>query len=265
MQLRPASNLSSSGSRKFVIGNRPRNSQRHQRVEVQSDINPLERMEAHRRLHSAESGQLHPRDRRYSEVGETIPLSSSTAESEDSDDSMSRALSWPTRDGTINLGKQLSRRVQRMEGPSPVPFRAFVESLPTTKLPPSAWTDRTQARIEAKVPCSKANDSTSKTSRHTPKSSTSSTTSTMGPTSPPSDLLSIANTRSRRVNDGFEVLPAGTLEKESKVKEFGTWHESLGSQKKPRKLQKRPRSDSASLSSTESHRLSSDSFRPPIF
>ncbi|KIW67309.1 hypothetical protein PV04_06573 [Phialophora macrospora] len=264
MQLRPTTNLSSSGSRKFVIGNRPRNSPRHQRVEVQSEINPLERMEAHRRLHSAESGQLHPRDRRHSEMAETIPLSSFPADSEDSDDSISRALSWPAREGMTNLGKQLSRRVQRMEGPSPVPFRAFVESLPTTKPPPSAWTDRTQARIEAKVPCSKASDTTSKTSTHTANSSTSSTISATAPTSFPSDFVSIANTRSRKVNDGFEVLPAGTLEKEPKVKEFGTWHESSGSQKKPRKLQKRTRSDSASRSSTKSQRLSSDSCRLSI-
>jgi hypothetical protein len=78
-------------------------------------------------------------------------------------------------------------------------------------------------------------------------------------------LVSIANTRSRKVNDGFEVLPAGTLEKEPKIKEFGTWHGSPGSQKKPRKLQKRARSDSASQSSTASQRLSSESFRLPIF
>ncbi|KAJ9606765.1 hypothetical protein H2200_008774 [Cladophialophora chaetospira] len=265
MQLRPISVLPSSSSRKFVISNRRKSSPRHQRTEVQSEANPLEGMEAHRRLHSAESGQLLRRDRRHSDLAQTTTLAPFTSDSEDSDDSTSRTLSWPARTGTLNLGKQLSRRVQRMEGPRPVPFRAFVESLPNTKLPPSAWTDKTQARMEAKTP-SRASETSSKTSQHTPNSSTSSTTTAVTVhTSSPSDLVSITNTRSRKVNAGFEILPAGTLEKGAKPKEFGTWHESEEAQKKPKKLQKRGRSRSASRSSTESHRLSSDSFRLPTF
>ncbi len=268
MQLRATPNITPSSSHKFVIGNRRRVSPRHRRTEVKPEIHPLEGMEAHRRLHSAESGQLRPRDRRHSDLAQTIPLTSLASDSDDSDDSASRALSWPTRNGTMHLGKQISRRVQRMEGPRPIPFRAFVESLPTSKPPPSAWTGKTQARMEARLPSSRASDTTSKTSRHTPNSSTgSTTTATAATASPPSplELVSIANTRSRKVNDGFEVLPAGTFEKEPKIKEFGTWHDDLEAQKKPKKLQKRTRSDSASRSSTESRRLSSDSFRLPIF
>lgn len=221
-------------------------------------------MEAHRRLHSAESGQLLPRGRRQNLAATTL-LAPFASDSEDSDDSSSRALSWPTRTSTLNMGKQLSRRVQRMEGPSPVPFRAFVESLPTSKPPPSAWTERTQARMEAKIPPSKASDTGSKSSSHTPSSSTSSTTLGTAPTSSPSDGVSIANTRSRKVNDGFEVLPANHHRSRASVHSASTWSENSEAPKRPRKLQKRSRSQSASRSSTESRRLSSDSFRLPIF
>jgi hypothetical protein len=262
MQLRHVTNLPSTGSRKFVIGNRAKYSPRRQRGEVQSDVNPLETMEAHRRLHSAESGQLLPRDRRHSDMTRTATLVPFSSDSEDSDSSTSRAVSWPSRDSTMTLGKQLSRRVQKMEAPRRVPFRAFVESLPTSKPPPSAWTDRTQARMEAKIPS--RSTTISKTSKHTPNSSMSSTSATSVPTSSPA-LASIANTRSRKVNNGFEILPAGTLEKGPKVKTFGSWHVNSEAVKKPKKLQKRSRSDSASRSSSESWRPSSDSFRLPIF
>ncbi|OAG39933.1 hypothetical protein AYO21_05806 [Fonsecaea monophora] len=265
LQLRPITNLPSPGTRKVVIGNRQRNIQGHQRPEVRSDLNPLERMEAHRRFHAAESGQLLPRNRRHTDMALTPALASSLSDSEDSDDSASRTLSWPARNGSLNLGKQFSRRAKRMEGPRPVPFCAFVDALPTAKPPPSAWTDKTQARVDAKIlPSAKTSETASNTSRHTPSSSRSSTSATA--TTSPTDSLSIANTRSRKINDGFEVLPAGTLEKGPKVKDFGTRHEDLDMRKKPKKLKKRPHSDSGSRrSSTESGRRSSDTFRLPIF
>ncbi|EXJ68119.1 uncharacterized protein A1O5_08734 [Cladophialophora psammophila CBS 110553] len=265
LQLRPITNLPSSGARKFVIGNRQRNILGHQRAEAQSDLNPLERMEAHRRFHAAESGQLLPRDRRHTNMVLTPAFASSISDSEDSDDSASRALSWPPRNGSINLGKQFSRRAKRMEGPRPVPFRAFVESIPTTTLPPSAWTEKTQARLDAKIlPSPRTSDTSSKASLHTPSSSTSSTSAT-ATTSPPGSV-SIANTRSRKVNDGFEILPAGTVEKGPRVKDFGMGQEDAEMRKKPKKLQKRSRSRSGSRpSSIESRRLSSDLFHLPIF
>lgn len=272
--LRSTTNRPSSGGRRFVIGNRQRHTPGHHRDQVQSDVNPLEWMEAHRRFHAAESGQLIPRGRRHTDMVLTTPLAPSASDSEDSDSSSNRVLSWPPRTANMNLGRQLSHRVKRMECPQPVPFRAFVESLPTPKAPPSAWTEKTQAKIEAKTPTrtdmkvsnsSRASDTISKTSTHTRNSSTSSTSVTI-PNSP-TDLPSIPSTRYRKINDGFEILPAGSLEKEPRVKEFGTWHEnSKTSKKKSKKLQKRARSDSESRrSSVESHRLSEDSFRLPIF
>ncbi|KIW95341.1 uncharacterized protein Z519_03925 [Cladophialophora bantiana CBS 173.52] len=265
LQLRPIINLPSSGARKFVIGNGQRNILGHKRADAQSNLNPLERMEAHRRFHVAESGQLLPRDRRLTDMDLTPAFASSISDSEDSDDSASRALSWPPRNGSINLGKQFSRRAKRMEGPRPVPFRAFLESLPTTKPPPSAWTEKTQARLDAKIlPSPKTSDTSSKASLHTPSSSTSSTSAT-ATTSPPGSV-SIANTRSRKVNDGFEILPAGTLEKGPRVKDFGTGQGESEMKKMPRKLQKRSRSSSGSRrSSIEGRRLSSDMFPLPIF
>ncbi|OQU96808.1 hypothetical protein CLAIMM_02836 [Cladophialophora immunda] len=246
LQLRPIINLRSPGA------------------QARSDLNPLERMEAHRRFHAAESGQLLPRNRRHTDMVLTPTFAPSLSDSEDSDDSASRALSWPTRNGSINLGKQFSRRAKRMEGPRPVPFRAFVESLPTTKPPPSAWTEKTQARVDAKIlPSPKTSETASNTSLHSPSSSTSSMSATT--TTSPAGSLSIANTRSRKVNAGFEILPAGTLEKGPKVKDFGNRHEELEMRKKPKKLKKRSRSSSGSRrSSTESRRLSSDTFCLPV-
>lgn len=265
MHLRSITTRPSSGSRKFVIGNRQRNTPGHQRAQVHSEVNPLEFMEAHRRFHAAESGQLIPRNCRHTDMVLTTPLAPSASDSEDSDSSTSRALSWPSRSSNINLGKQLSRQVKKMDGPSPIPFRAFVESLPTSKPPPSAWTEKTQARVNAKVPASsKASDTTSKVSMHSPTSSTSSTSNTIPTTA--TDSISIANTRSRKINNGFELLPAGTLEKGPKVKDLGTGHENTQESKKPKKLQKRSRSGSGSRrNSTETHRLSTESFRLPIF
>ncbi len=249
-----------------MIGNRQRNIPAHQRAHGYSEVHPLERMEAHRRFHAAESGQLIPRSRRHTDLVLTTPLAPSASDSDDSDSSSSRALSWPSRSSNMNLGKQLSRQAKKMEGPRPVPFRAFVESLPNTKVPPSAWTDKTQARVDAKIPPPLPNtsDATSKGSTHTPTSSTSSTSNT-DPTSA-TESVSIANTRCRKINNGFELLPAGTLEKGPKVKEFGTRTENTNDNKKPKKLRKRSRSSSASRrSSIESHRFSTDSFRLPIF
>ncbi|KAK5465097.1 hypothetical protein LTS15_001660 [Exophiala xenobiotica] len=264
MHLRPITDRPSIHGRKFVIGNGRKTIYGPHRREAQSEVNPLERMEAHRRFHAAESGQLLPRSRRrHTDLVLTTPLAPSASDSEDSDSS-SQYMSWPRGTANISLGKQLSRMAERMEGPKPVPFRAFVESLPTTKPPPSAWTGKTQARVDAKLPASsKGSDTASKVSMHTPKSSISSTTT--APTSP-TDSVSIPNIRTRKINDGFEVLPAGTLEKGPNVKEFGLWPENQSVSKKPKKLQKRSRSSSGSRrSSMESRRFSGESFRLPIF
>lgn len=264
MRLRPLTNRSSTGGRRFVIGLRQKTLSGHSRAQALSDLNPLERMEAHRRFHAAESGQLLPRHRRHTDLALTTPLAPSASDSEDSDCSSTRALSWPPVTSTLSMGKQLSRKPQRLEGPKLVSCHALVESSQGTKIPPSAWTDKTQARVDAKMPSSsKGSDTASKLSTHTPNSSVSSNATT--PTSP-TDTVSIANTRSRRINEGFELLPAGTLEKGPIVKEFGLWPENERGPKKPGKLQKRSRSHSESRrSSTESRRMSGESFRLPIF
>ncbi|KAL2399752.1 hypothetical protein ABEF93_000285 [Exophiala dermatitidis] len=265
LHLRSITNRPVSGGRKFVIGGRHRSSPGYKRAETQSEANPLERMEAHRKFHAAESGQLLPRDRRHTDLVLTTPLAPSLSDSDDDGSISSRALSWPSRIGDMNLRVQLSRKAQKVEGPRPVPFRAFVESLPPTKAPPSAWTDKTQARLDAAIPSSSTgSDTNSKASMHTPKSSISSSVTT-APTSI-ADSVSIASIRTSKVNDGFEVLPAGTLARGPSVKEFGLWPENVRAPTKPKKLQKRSRSNSGSRrSSTESRRFSDESFRLPIF
>lgn len=271
MYLRPLANRSSHTGRKFVIGNRHKALPGHPTREALSEANALERMEAHRRFHAAESGKLLPRSRRrHTDLALMKPLASSASDSEDGDSAdtvSSQVRSSPRGTAEIALGKRLSRRVEQLEGPKPVPFRAFVESLPASKPPPSAWTNKTQARLDAKLPASsKGSKTSSQSSKHTPSSSTSSTCT--APTSPTSSI-SIANTRARKINSGFEVLPAGTLEKGPDVKEFGLWPENptFTISRKPRKLQKRPsRSNSLSRrSSVESVRVSDESFRLPVF
>ncbi len=149
MYLHPITDRPPLNGRKFVIGNGRKTIYGPHRREAQSEANPLER-----RFHAAESGQLLPRSRRrHTDLALTTALAPSASDSEDSDSS-SQYMSWPRGTANINLGKQLSRMAERMEGPKPVPFRAFVESLPTTKPPPSAWTGKTQARVDAKLPAS---------------------------------------------------------------------------------------------------------------
>lgn len=263
LQLRPLADRPP--TRKFTIGSKSR-AIPHSRTYAQSEhIDSLERMEAHRRFHAAESGQLFPRGRRHTDLVLTTPLAPSNSDSDDSDCSSSRALSWPTRTVEMNLGTQLPRRAQRIEGPRPIPFRAFVESLPATKAPPSAWTQKTQAMMDSKIPpSSRGSDTTSSTSKHTPTSSTSSATSTV--TTPPPESISISSTRALKVNNGFELLPAGSLQKGPVVKEFGLWPVSSHSCNKKGKLRKRTLSNSEHDNNTqESLRPRNESFRMPIF
>ncbi|EXJ85904.1 hypothetical protein A1O1_06273 [Capronia coronata CBS 617.96] len=265
MHLRSIASQPSSGSRRFVIGSRQMGSAGYRRAETKSDCHPLERMEAHRKFHAAESGQLLPRDQRHTDLILTSPLAPSLPDGEDNDSLPARALSWPSRIEDMNLGKQQSRKALRLEGPRPVPFRAFVESLPSTKAPPSAWTQKTQAKLNANMSTSsKGSDTNSKTSTHTPKSSISSSVTSASTSR--TDSISIPSTRARKINDGFEVLPAGTLAKGPSVKEFGLWPENVKAINKPNKLRKHSRSDAGSRrSSTESRRFSDESFRLPIF
>ncbi|KAI1629848.1 hypothetical protein EDD37DRAFT_604721 [Exophiala viscosa] len=263
LHLRPITDRTPAAGRKFVIGNRQKSTSGLSRRETVSD-DPLERMEAHRRFHAAESGQLRPRSRRHTDLALTTSLAPSVSDSEDSDASSARTLSWPRDNGVMNLGQRLHGKAQRAEGSKPVPFRAFVESLPTSKAPPSAWTDKTQARLHAKLPMpAKGSSTSSRVSTDTSEASISSTT-----TAPTSSVesISITSTRTRKINGGFEVLPAGALAKETSVKEFGLRPEPRVAQKKPKKLQKRPPSVSASRrSSSESERFSSEEFRLPVF
>lgn len=219
----------------------------------------LARMEAHRKFHAAESGQLQPRSRQSDERSKSsshkrsISDSNSTGEQENS-----RAVSWPITAGEVLIDVQAPQKVQTKTSPPVVPFRAFVEmhpppkTLPTT--PPSAWTDKTQGLLDEKleavqIPKKKIvikNDGNN--GGETPKKQLYVVTNRTSPKQQP-DRTSQLSTQSRKVNSGFEVLPAGSLEKEegTLTKEFGYLTQALreaSNDSKPRKLQKRDRSKS---------------------
>lgn len=113
----------------------------------------LDRMEAHRRFHAAESGQLQPR---ICNVEEKIPKHRhSTSDNKLLEQGNTRAASWPIAPGEVLVDFNAPKKVQTKTSPHAVPFRTFVEMHPppkaSPKAPPSAWTDRTQGLVEEQL------------------------------------------------------------------------------------------------------------------
>lgn len=221
----------------------------------------LARMEAHRKFHAAESGQLQPRSRQSDERSKSsshkrsVSDSNSTVESENS-----RAVSWPITAGEVLGDVQASQKVQTKSSPHVVPFRAFVEMHPPPKTlpstPPSAWTDKTQGMLDEKLEAAQI-PKKKIVIRHKSESGNENAkkqlyiVSNGTPPKQKQDRTSQLSTQSRKVNSGFEVLPAGTLEKEEEepplTMEFGYLKQALreaSNDSKPRKLRKRDRSRS---------------------
>lgn len=188
----------------------------------------IERMKAHRKQLSAEMGQLERRVRRA--VSASSKSATPTAVSESgSDITEPKGVSW------------LSSKSE--SSATPLGDRHEVVSLPFSdegnsgpkKAPPTAWTQKTDDLVEEKLAES--------------KSKTPNYTISLTP-----ENLSHLNENHRKVNDGFEILPAGTLSKPAAVKEFGFWPEQNikfvpDNETRPtRKLQKRSRSRSGSRS-----------------
>lgn len=183
-------------------------------------LETLDQMEAHRKFHAAESGQLQPRTRHSSNTSvssnRSQPVSSAREEQQ-----ASRAVSWPVTNNEIVLNMTVPHNKPiRKASPHVVPFRAFVEMHPPPKACPSAWTEKTQDRMEEKIQRAKRfSNYTVTNSKHSRSSSTNSSLST--PETPlSSDNISIYSRVTRKVNDGFELLPAGTLDKPTPVKDF---------------------------------------------
>ena len=196
-------------------------------------------MDAHRKLHTAECGQLLPRGRRHTTevVGNVEDRYTSDAES-----FPPRTLSWPSRQNPVRLSQKLPKKAERRTSPPAVPQRASFETQSLSKACPSAWTSRTHELLQEKLT---ENRSVQPDDVSTLPSMTSSTTlSTVIASAEP---VSIPNTQTRKINSGFEVLPAGTHEKESPFKILGLWPgNAIIEKKKHNKLQKRARSGSVS-------------------
>jgi hypothetical protein len=218
------------------------------------DQDTVDRLDAHRRLHSAESGQLVPRTRRHTT---DINAASSVTLGSAKNESPSRTTSWPPAEPAMRLGQNNPQKAERRISPPAVPQHASIEVPPAAKPCPSAWSSRTHHLMKEKLADerSRAMPGAFATASSTIPSTAS--TSTLDTTTAPTENLSIPNTQARKVNDGFEVLPAGTLDKESStVKILGLWPATVGarpSQRKPNKLRKRSRSRSGSVSSIGSY------------
>ena len=231
----------------------------------------LDRMEAHRKFHAAESGQLQPRLR--TESNSTSKHKHSSSETTSSEPEPIRAVSWPITNGEVLVDFNAPQKTQTKISPQVVPFRAFIEMHPPppqslAKMPPSAWTGRTQELLNGKLDASKNRKRiTIKSSEANQSSSDKWTTSPLLSTDE-TDIngsVSSRGTRTRNINDGFEVLPAGTLNASFNVKDFGysrkPLSETSNETRKSRKLQKRSRSSSSERrSSIDTIRRISSSF-----
>lgn len=184
----------------------------------------LDRMEAHRKFHAAESGQLQPRPRTNDKQRSAHKHSAS--DSIVSEQESARAVSWPITNGEVLVEFNATQKVQTKTSPHVVPFKAFVETHPppiskTVRAPPSAWTAKTQGLLEEKVEMQAPkkritikNQDPNKTSQRYVISSSRS------PKKVP-DGTSVLGTQSCGTNSGSEVLPTGKFNEPIEVKDFG--------------------------------------------
>jgi len=163
-----------------------------------------------------------------------------------------RAVSWPITPGELLVDFNAPQKIQTMTSPHVVPFRAFVEMHPPPKAPPkappSAWTDRTQGMLDEKLEAQVPKNRIIIKNNHAGMTAGNSYSAMNDREGKDEDEnLTLLGTQLRRVNKGFEILPAGSLKEAKAVKDFGYATEPLresSNAHKPRKLQKRSRSRS---------------------
>lgn len=234
-------------------------------VERTPTTKALARMEAHRNFHAAESGQLQPRPRTTeTKTSKTSAHKHSASDNITLEPESTRAVSWPITSGEVLVNFKATQKIETQTSPHIVPFRAFIERHPPpkqiSKAPPSAWTERTQGllneKLDAREPKKRITIKNDDVKRATKELYVVSNSH-----EPPHNKqdVSLFGTQLRCVNDGFQVLPAGSLTEQSMVKDFGYSKEPLRETSndvgKPRKLQKRNRSSSReSRSSTDTAR-----------
>lgn len=218
----------------------------------------LDRMEAHRRFHAAESGQLQPRLRSLDE--KTSSHKHSVSDHTVSEPEITRAVSWPITPGEVLVDFNAPQKVETKSSPDFVPYRAIVEvhkpSKHTSKLPPSAWTQRTQGLLEDKLESEGPkrtiiikNDTGNRSAKEYIITSNKDVKNK-------TEVASLLGTQARQINKGFEVLPAGSLTKGEPFKDFG-YEPGAGrvyssETSRPKRLQKRNRSRSRSKESRKS-------------
>lgn len=254
LRLRPSFSISNTKRRKFIIG--PRNSpSKTPEKPVKDDTDVIERMNAHRRLHSAEQGQLIPRARPHSEDNARVEIDYCTCGERDG--SPSRAISWPTND-SVRLSKRTQPEPPTVAPPPAIAQTSLVETRPPRPCP-SAWTDRTQDMLDEQL----TRDISAGESLITPSLCSDATLMTAVTAD---DRTSIENKTTRKINQGFEILPAGSLQKEAELKIVELWPDLVKEEpdkKKPKKLQKRHRRSSSA--SSRGSRSSSESVRSSRF
>ena len=206
-----------------------------------TDTDIFESMQTHRKSYAAEMGQLLPK------AGRCSPRHTASATTGNISESIS-TLSLPR----VNSWPAISPESQPQPGsldPKAVPFRAFVEKHPPPsknfKAPPSAWSDRTQELMTDKLLALRKKTEALPSEENIRPSI--------------ERTLSLENKVTRRVNNGFEIHPAGSLEQPKPPKEFGMipcvdGGASFDPDRRARKLQKRdrPRSKDSRGSSSQS-------------
>lgn len=208
-------------------------------------------MEAHRKFHAAESGQLQPRLRSLDErsLGHKHSASDYTVLDHES----TRAVSWPITSGEVLVDFTAPQKTKIKTSPLVVPFRAIVETHQPSKIPvkapPSAWTDRTQGMLEEKLESQGSKKRITIKNDHVDKDAKELFTITnRNNARDGQEAASLLGTQVRRNNKGFEVLPAGSLGRPEPTKDFGYEKESVQGishdTSRPRKLQKKSRSRS---------------------
>ena len=246
-------------------------------------LETLELMNEHRRSHAAEIGQLVPRVHRRADSGDFDTSKSETGK----DTSPARSVSWPMSSSDYHDNSATPTAPTLPPETSSVPLHILARNLPlpplryagldngedskrllvdggsygsesaplmdsrlgrrmnpaslcvksriaTTNPCPSSWTDKVQEQLEE----------TQMGDQRLTKAPLTDT------------VLSHYNTSTRKINPGFEVLPAGTLTTPTPVRAWGDATCALADTsdeiRMPRKLQKRDRSWS------RSHRSSSE-------
>lgn len=248
----------------------------------------LEYMNAHRRCHAAETGQLIPRVHRKAGSDDFSRRPRASIAEPGKDNSTARSVSWPMsntnfcNNSTAQSTPSLPPNIRKFQ------TRILAKRLP---LPPlrSAGSDNTKESIQLRYsgPAIPSEGSSLMENRSQPplnppslcikgrvptaKLCPSSWTDRlqrqleeiqmdheMSPRFPLTDtVLSNHNITARKINPGFELLPSGTLTTPNPVKEWGepaiSWTDASKGARVSRKLQKRDRSRSRSPRSRSEH------------